>query len=533
MIGDIADRKEFYLMKTNIKISSPDIAEAASTLIYYKRGKADLERRLMRESEVWRSVYEGDESSSWIFNSIVNKHADVIDSIPTCICLPREKRDEKAADALSKIIPVIAERSNFEQTYSDNSWNKLKNGTAIYGVFWNNSLEMGLGDIDIRPISISDIYWEPGISDIQSSKNVFITAYADIEQLEALYPHFNYSESKTSAERLSSSVCGGREADGKCLVVDWYYKKYNSDGTCVLHFCKFAGDCILYSSESDPASIGGWYEHGQYPVVFDNLYPQDSGVCGFGIISIADNTQKYINRIDENVLEYTDWASKVRFWAKRSLGVNEKEFLDLDKGIVEVEGDIDEEKLRQIEISPIDDSVIDVKRLKIDELKEITGSRDVSQGGITGGVTAASAISILREAGAKASRDGIAQTYRAYIRIVSLVIELIRQFYDTARVFRIIGESGDIEYLDFNGRDIRGGSEGGRPFFDIEVTATKKSPTEAAQKNQFARELYNAGAFDPAHAKETLMMLDLMDFEGIGKLKAKLRSEYLNNDDKS
>ena len=516
-------------MNTKKKIKSPDVSEAIEALISYKREKTELEARFARERELWRSVYSGGESTSWIFNSVVNKHADIIDSIPSCICLPREKRDEKDAERLSKILPVISERCNFDQTYSDNSWQKLKHGTAIYGVFWNGALEGGLGDIDVRALDISDIYWEMGVSDIQNSKNLFIVGLSDIEQLEAIYPHFSYSAESEGVQRIAGILGVDGSSGGKCLVVDWYYKKYAPGGAVTLHYCKFAGNCILYSSENDESCPHGWYEHGEYPVVFDTLYPQDSGVCGFGLISIADKTQKYINRLDENMLGYTDWASRVRFWAKRSLGVNEKDFLDLDKSIVEVEGDIDEEKLRQIEISALDDSVIDIKRLKIDELKEITGARDVSQGGVSGGVTAASAISILREAGAKSSRDGIAESYRAYVKIASLMIELIRQFYDGIRVFRIVGESGEREYLEFCGRDIRGVDGECRPFFDIEVSASKKSPTEAEQKNNFAKELYDAGAFRPENAKQTLMMLELMDFEGVGKLKAMLKSEYGGN----
>ena len=510
-------------MNNNKICAFPDISEAISTLSAYKRGKRELEGRLARERELWKSVYTGERSSSWIFNSIVNKHADVIDSIPSCVCLPRERRDEGDAEKLSKIIPVISERCNFEQTYSENSWNKLKHGSAIYGVFWNSALESGLGDIDIRAIDISSVYWEPGISDIEDSKNLFIVGYADSAQLEAMYPHFIYANEKEGITRLGASL-GLVGADGdKCAVVDWYYKKYGLDGAPILHYCKFAGNCLLYSSEADEDCPDGWYEHGKYPIVFDNMYPQYGDVCGFGLISIADKTQEYINRLDENMLSYTDWASRVRFWAKRSLGVNEKDFLDLDKSIVEVEGDIDEEKLKQIEIGALDDSIINIKRLKIEELKEITGSRDVSQGGVSGSVTAASAISILREASAKASRDGIAETYRAYVKIMSLVIELIRQFYDGKRVFRIVGESGEREYLEFCGRDLRGEDGELRPYFDIEVSASKKSPTEAKQKNDFAKSLYDAGAFLPENREQTLLMLDLMDFEGAGKLKSSLK----------
>ncbi|MBQ4091462.1 MAG: hypothetical protein IJC64_03995, partial [Clostridia bacterium] len=294
-------------------------------------------------------------------------------------------------------------------------------------------------------------------------------------------------------------------------------------GEPVLHFCKFAGNCLLFSSEMSADYEEGWYRHGKYPFVFDRLYPAEEGLCGFGMIAVGRAIQSYINRLDKNIMSYSDWASRVRFWAKRSLGVNEKEFLDLDRSIVEVEGDIDEEKLRQIEIGKLDDTIIDVKRLKIDELKEITGSRDVSQGGISGGITAASAISILRETGAKFSRDGIEESHRAYVKIIALVIELIRQFYTTARVFRITGEDGAHSFVSFSAKEL-GYSEGARPFFDIEVCAHKKTPTEAQNKNELAERLFEAGAFKAENARQTLMMLELMDFDGAGKLRAQLRS---------
>lgn len=506
----------------------PDVSGARERLIKYKREKKELEVRLLQEEALWKSIYSGGESASWMFNSILNKHADVIDCIPTCTCLPREKRDEQYADMLSKIIPVITARADFEQIYSDNTWDKLKHGTAIYGVFWNNSLEEGLGDVDLRRIPVSDIFWDMGVSDVQDSADLFIVKLCDREEIETCFDSVSGDGMKDGDSSLRASLELGGD-DGKLLLVDWYYKKYLDDGTRVLHLCKFVGDRVLYASELDPNCAGGWYNHGSYPVVFDRLYPTEKAY-GFGLMATSADLQKYINRIDGDMLEYADWASRVRFWAKRSLGVNEKEFLDLSRSIVEVEGDIDEEKLRQIEIAPIDDSVIDIRQMKINELKEVTGSRDVSQGGYGGGVTAASAISILREAGAKTSRDGIEETYRAYVKIVSLVIELIRQFYSENRVFRIVGEDGKNEYLTVSGNFLAD-QDGRRAHFDVEVSATKKSPSEAEQKNKLAKELYDAGAFNRENAKAALMMLELMDFEGIGNLKASIRSEYLEEVD--
>jgi hypothetical protein len=215
----------------------------------------------------------------------------------------------------------------------------------------------------------------------------------------------------------------------------------------------------------------------------------------------------------------------VRFWAKRSLGVNEKDFLDRGKSIVEVEGDIDEEKLRQIEISPINDSVIDVKRMKIEELKETSSNRDVNSGGTGSGVTAASAIAALQEAGNKSSRDIIASSYRKFEEMIHLVIELMRQFYDETRTFRITNQAkqGVYEFIQFNNGGIKdqqvGMTQEGeplfrKPIFDLEIKVQKKNPFSILSQNELAKELLAMGAFNPERAQEMLGAMMLMEFEG-------------------
>ena len=113
---------------------------------------------------------------------------------------------------------------------------------------------------------------------------------------------------------------------------------------------------------------------------------------------------------------------------------------------------------------------------RVSELKEVSGNRDVSQGGTTSGLTAASAIAALQEAGSKLSRDMLKSAYRAFAKECYLIIELMRQFYDEQRVYRITGESGGVEYATFSAQMLRGvpgGVVGGvqlgahEPVFDI------------------------------------------------------------------
>ena len=525
----------FKNKKQALPIGTKQITEAAHVLRDYKAAKRPLDTRIAQDELYWQGRYGSEVpkevrdlgGSAWMFNSIANRHADMMDHLPTCTCLAREPGDQAQADMLSAVIPVILDRCAFQATYSDNLWYKLKHGVCAYGVFWNNELENGFGDVDVRRIDIGNIFWEPGVRDLQDSRNLFLLARVDTEQLEQTYPAF--FDRKTRRPDPDGIFEAG-EDDGKTVVVDWYYKKI-VDGRQVLHYCKFAQGVVLYASENDPAyAQRGWYDHALYPVVLDVMYPEEGTCYGFGMISVAKQPQIYIDRLDANFMEYADWASKVRFWAKKSLGINEQDFMDLDRRIVEVEGDLEQEKLQQIRIATFDQGLLTLKKLKIDELKETTGNRDVSQGSLSGGITAATAIKALQEAGNKNARDVIAASNRAFVGVVNLVIELIRQFYDQTRTFRITRENGQ-EYLQYDNSGILATTvlqDGGeaymrKPVFDVAVKARAADPMTKEAANELALTLYDKGAFSPEQREQTLILLEMMDFEGIGKVKQMIR----------
>ena len=155
----------------HLPIGEEEVKAAAEDLRRYKDGKINLEERIV-EDEQWykrrhwevmrRTGKPGshpEPTSAWLFNTLMNKHADAADSYPQPGVLPREEGDRENAEMLSNILPAIMERCDFEQTYSDNWWEKLKHGTAVYGVFWNSQRDNGLGDVDIRLIDLLNIFF--------------------------------------------------------------------------------------------------------------------------------------------------------------------------------------------------------------------------------------------------------------------------------------------------------------------------------------------------------------------------------------
>ena len=524
-------------------IGAEEVARAEQILQKYKVGKAALDQRLV-DNELWfrmghwknyqNPMMEGkpQPSSGWLFNSIANKHADAMDNYPAPNVLPRAPDDEQTARVLSSVLPVVLEQADYEQVYSDTWWRKLKQGTGVKGVFWDPEQRGGVGEITVRPMNLLMLYWEPGVDDIQASPNFFSLSLEDTDQLTERWPQLE-GHSTSALEVPHYLHDGGLDTNGKSVVVDWYYKKRNAEGRRVLHYCKFCNGVVLYASENDPALAGrGFYDHGKYPFVFDPLFMEEDSPAGFGYIDVMKECQTAIDRMnhamDENVL----LASKQRYVLSDTAGVNEEELADLSRDIVHVVGRLGDDSFRPLQTAGLQGNSLSYRNSRIEELKEISGNRDMTQGGTAGGVTAASAIAALQEAGSKLSRDMLKSAYRAFAKECYLIIELMRQFYDEERIFRITGKSGESEFVRFSGQVLRaqparvvGGVELGshEPVFDIVVSAEKKSTFSRLSQNETAKECYQLGFFAPANADAALVALEMMDFEDIEKVRQRVR----------
>ena len=524
-------------------IGAEEVARAEQILQKYKVGKAALDQRLV-DNELWfrmghwknyqNPMMEGkpQPSSGWLFNSIANKHADAMDNYPAPNVLPRAPDDEQTARVLSSVLPVVLEQADYEQVYSDTWWRKLKQGTGVKGVFWDPEQRGGVGEITVRPMNLLMLYWEPGVDDIQASPNFFSLSLEDTDQLTERWPQLE-GHSTSALEVPHYLHDGGLDTNGKSVVVDWYYKKRNAEGRRVLHYCKFCNGVVLYASENDPEYAGrGFYDHGQYPFVFDPLFVEEDSPAGFGYIDVMKECQTAIDRMnhamDENVL----LSSKQRYVLSDAAGVNEEELADFSRDLVQGVGRLGDDSFRPLQTTGLQGNSLSYRNSRIEELKEISGNRDMTQGGTAGGVTAASAIAALQEAGSKLSRDMLKSAYRAFAKECYLIMDLMRQFYDEERVFRIIGETGRSEFVHFSGAALRaqalpgvGGVELGsrEPIFDIVVSAEKKSTFSRLSQNETAKECYQLGFFAPRNADAALAALEMMDFEGIEKVRQRVR----------
>lgn len=521
------------------RIGTEEVRRAADILRRYHAGKRQLEQRIIDNEQFWKLRHwqqmektgqggnpaDPQPTSGWLVNRILSKHADAMDCYPEPTVLPREPGDREEAGKLTRILPVILKKNGFKRTYSSAWWYKLKSGCAVYGVFWDAGKLNGLGDISIRRMDLLNLFWEPGVTDIQDSPHFFSTELQDREALEERYP-----QAKGKADRggwtLSRYLYDDAvDTSGKVLVVDWYYHT-RENGRRVLQYCKFVGDTVLYATENDPDMRDrGWYDHGRYPFVFDVLFPEEGTPAGYGYVDLCKSPQKQIDLMNQAILKNTLASATPRFFVRSDGAVNENEYADWTRPFVHTNGNLGSDSIAPIQTAGLDSVYVAILQSKIAEMKETAGNRDVANGGTAGGVTAATAIAALQEAGGKLSRNMIDDGYEAFSDVVTLCIELIRQFYSLPRQFRLLGVMGQEEFVSYDSRGLQpqavddGVVSGYRvPEFDLEVSAQDENPYKTMEYNQLALQLFQMGFFRADMADQALRCLELMDFKNKDRL---------------
>ena len=565
MLQRTAEHKQMKAMQKP-KIGAEEVRKASTTLQKYKEGKTRLEEKIIANEEFWKlrqwnymndGVDDFKPATAWLWSCIQSRYSDAMDSYPTCNFKPRQQDDKVEATKLTSIVPIILEQNRYEDTYSDIVWYTLKHGGSVQGIFWDGSKHNGLGDISIKKIDILNLFWEPGVMDIQDSQDVFTTELVSNRLLESRYPQCKGKLGKSSVNLAKYIYDDKVDTSEKSVVVDWYYHTYVK-GKKTLQYVKYVEDIVLYATENEitgpeevvvdpdtgiPITVPkgpsmaerGLYDHALYPFVTMALYPVEGSIFGYGLTDIGRDTQLIIDKLNKAIADNSVGGAMPRYFIKNDGSVNEAEYADLSKNFIHVEGNLGEENIRPADYKPLDGVYVNFLNQKIDELKYVTSNQDTNNGVAPSGVTAGSAISALQESAGKNARSSNKTFHRAFREVCYQIVELIRQFYDMPRTFRINPDGVREEFVQFNNAGLvpqpqmtMGNDMGFRlPEFDIEVTSEKANPYKKMEINELALNFYNLGFFNPQMTDQALACLNMMDFTHKDEVMNKIRENVI------
>lgn len=446
-----------------------------------------------------------------LFSTLENILADIMDNYPEPVILAQEIQDDETAEILTDVVKFVLEKRNFKTKFKQNKRSLLIKGASVTQIFWNNNLYNGLGDVDIINWDIKNFLWDTKVEDIQDGRACFKFSWYPLEYFKAYYPD-KWQNFKNEKYQRENNNLFDKDKKDEYLLIEYWYKKWDSENQkWNVHMAKLAGYTLLEWSE--PNFPNGIYEHGKYPFIIDAVYKLEGEPVGLGIIDLFKNMQDYIDKLDQIIVKNSFMSGKVRALISRASGIDIDDFADWSKDVIEGDS-IGDNMIRWIQAAPLNPFVMQHMVNKINMLKEESGQNQFNRGEGGKGVTAASAIMALQEAGSKRSRAIISEIYEKYSDMVEMVIELIRQFYTETRTFRIRGKQEKIVKFDNSLliKNMEGDTLQKYIEFDIKISAQKQSPYSKFYQNELAVQLRQLGVLNE------IEMLDMLEFEGKEKV---------------
>lgn len=147
--------------------------------------------------------------------------------------------------------------------------------------------------------------------------------------------------------------------------------------------------------------------------------------------------------------------------------------------------------------------------LNIDQTKEemdgVASQHEVSQGTVPPNVEAATAISFLQERDDAALFSAVHFKERAYQKIGQQMLSLVGQYWDSARMVRVVGSNRNYEAFLFKGSDLAGNT-------DFRIVPGSGTPVSRAARKAELMELIKMGIIPPHKG------LAYLDMPELGKL---------------
>lgn len=229
---------------------------------------------------------------------------------------------------------------------------------------------------------------------------------------------------------------------------------------------------------------------------------------------------RYVNRYASYIDMNLRMASKGRLLIDRNAGIDKDALLDWESDVVE--GDrIDPSALQWLQTQPFTGMVTrQMMQLQAD-IKQDSGQNQFARGETVGGVTAASAISALQEAGGKITRLRTAGLNQGFREMITQVMWLISQFYDRRRVFFITGREVSASPERLFGQDRSAGFLPAPPY-TVQVQVQRRNPLRQQAQNELVLQAYQmsaeAGQYFPLST-----LFELLQVEGKERILPVLR----------
>jgi hypothetical protein len=243
------------------------------------------------------------------------------------------------------------------------------------------------------------------------------------------------------------------------------------------------------------------YEQDNYP--FSKL---DASLTGkFYTTSIVEDLiplQQELNRSRSQLIESKNRMSKPQLVAEK--GSVDAKRITTEPGQV-IEYSLGHNAPQPLPLQNLPSYVTEEINRLYDDMADISGQHEVSNGSTPPGVTAATAISFLQEQDESLIATNYTSIEEAVEKIGTQCLMFVKMYWDEERTVKVVGIDGTFDVQVFKNADIRGNT-------DFRVESGSALPTSRAAKQAFIMDLMKMGFIPPDEG------LEMMEIGGINRI---------------
>ena len=407
----------------------------------------------------------------------------------------------RSAEEMTDVVSFVLYQSGWEGKYQRLMEDAVVTGTGVAEVFWDGDADDGKGMASVLCWHPEDFYPDPQYENIQDGRACFKVTHTTVDWVEAHYPHARgYVGEDRSLPWQEGLGEDAPQDDARTTLIEFWYKRYDAESRCTrVHMAQMAGGALLYSTElgfggADKAAYAdGVYAHGQYPFTLYKFRHVWRRPFGTGLIHDYRETQGAIDRYTKYIDDNARQSSIQRHFIRRGSGINAEDVADMRKTIIEWEGSDIREVLQTVQAQPLSGQVYEMMTYLADSMKQDCGQNQFTRGEAGLGVTAASAIEALQNAGNKITRWHTEIFKDAFREMVEQIIWVLSEYLEPGRTLRIVGGWDSTGRM----RDrlvtlIAPGAEGAglmRPAYAVRVQVQKNNPLQIQADNEFLQQV--------------------------------------------
>lgn len=433
------------------------------------------------------------------FNNCV---ADQMDNMPEAVLLPETGALQEVAEDLTDVVRFVMALNNYESLHRRRVEDCFATGTSITQIAWDPDMDGGRGNVAVIRWPVESFLWDPAAETLQDARALFKVSWHPISWYRQHYPEQADEIGSDWGEFSGLGLADAQEKlppdEERAMLIEYWYRLYDAQlRRYTVNVAYLAGGVVL-SHDTDV------YAHGLYPFVADVYTPIEGLPVGDGMVQELAPMMRYINRYASYIDTNLRMASKGRLLVDRSAGLDKEALLDWESDVIE--GDrIDAGALHWMQTQPFSGMVTQQMMQLQSDIKQDSGQNQFSRGEPVGGVTAASAISALQEAGGKITRLRTHVFNQGFREMTRQILWLIRQFYDSRRMLYITGRMVDASPDRLFGSSLT-------PAYQVQVQVQRRNPLRQQAQNDLFLQAYRlsaqAGQYFPLSALFELLHVD-------------------------